>query len=142
MNLKLKKLLGAMVCGGMILSVNACDSWWLSEATRGELKPQRLLKVALIQQPFTYQKINQMEMGYEFELLQSFAQEFDYEIEIQVLKNQNQVIEAVENGAADIGAARLPDFVIERSKALRGPSYDEDRLAIVCHRKQKVSFNF
>ncbi len=142
MNLKLKKLLGAMVCGGIILSVNACDSWWLSEATRGELRPQRLLKVAVIQQPFTYQKINQMEMGYEFELLQSFAQEFDYEIEIQVLKNQNEVISTVEKGDADIGAARLPDFVIERSKALRGPSYDEDRLALVCHRKQKVSFNF
>ena len=122
MNLGLKKLLSAMVCAGILFSVNACNSWWLSEVTHGELRPQRPLKLAVIQQPFTYQKINQIEMGYEYELLQSFADEFDYDIQIQVLKNQSEVISAVESGSADIGAARLPDFVIENSLAVRGPS--------------------
>jgi membrane-bound lytic murein transglycosylase F len=136
-----KKLLSSMVWAGILFSVNGCESWWLEKSGSKTDAPQEL-RLAVINQPFTYQEIYQVKLGYEYELLQNFAQEAGYKIKVTVFNNQQEVIQAVEKGTADIGAARLPAYVIRSSATLAGPAYDEDKLSLICHKKQKVDFNF
>lgn len=131
-----------MVWVGVFTSVIGCESWWLENQANGQMNPRQVLRIAVINQPFTYQKIYQIELGYEYELIQSFAADMGYDVRVQVLNNRQQVIEAVESGKADIGAARFPDFAIRNSHAILGPAYDEDKLSLVCHKKQNVNFNF
>ena len=131
-----------MVWAGILFSVNGCESWWLEKHSGAAEIPEQELRLAVINQPFTYQKSYQMELGYEYELLQSFAHDVGYKLKISVLKDQQEVIAAVANGDADIGAARLADFMVRGSQVLAGPAYDEDKLSLICHKKQKVAFGF
>lgn len=132
------KLLKPSILIGLLISMNGCESWWLQNQAASS---QGTLKLAVIDQPLTYKKIHEIELGYEFELIQSFAKDLGYDLRVKVYSDAKKVKAAVESGEADLGAARFADFIAKNSTALRGPFYDEDKLSWVCHKKSKINFN-
>jgi membrane-bound lytic murein transglycosylase F len=132
------------VCGVlslMFLLLNGCEGWFFERPAFGQFEAQQKpLRVAVVAQPLTYQKLRGLQTGYEFDLLQQFAQDYDYTLSVHVVAHESDVISEVASGRADVGAARLPPLWLNKTSLERGPVYDEEKIALICRRHVPIDF--
>jgi len=131
-----------MVWTWFLISVNGCDGWWLEKMAFGEVNAEgQNLRLLVLNEPLTYQKKQGLEVGYEYELLQSFARDLGYHLVVKTARSRDEIIRRMKNGEADLAAGRFSDSV-KNTSLLRSPVYDEEKLALVCRRDVNVQFNF
>jgi membrane-bound lytic murein transglycosylase F len=125
----------------MTIFVNGCDGWMFEKAAFGHSSEQKPLKLLVVQNPLTYQRLSEFEKGFEYELLQHFALDNGYRLQVKVMKSEKALIKELEAGRGDIGAARFRESLVHNSKLPRSPIYDEEKTSLVCHEDSQMSFN-
>lgn len=143
----MKEILRVFIVSGILilstLTLNGCDTWWFETAAFGHGAPSvQKLRVAMMAHPLTYQVDSRYQGGFEHDLLQHFAANNGYQIQIVKASTESEVFRLIESGQADLGAGRLPAFVFKNQQALIGPAYDEQRLSLVCPLSRNVEFSF
>jgi membrane-bound lytic murein transglycosylase F len=133
------------VCGVLslvFLMLNGCEGWFFERPAFGQFEAHKKpLRVVVVAQPLTYQKLRGLQSGYEFDLLQQFAQDYDYTLSVRTLPNATDVMTEVAAGRADVGAARLPSLWLNQTSLEKGPVYDEQKIALVCRRNISIDFS-
>lgn len=137
----LNLLIRSTLCTALLVSANGCEGWWFEKAAYGEVSLEgEPLKLLVLQKPLTYQKMHELEMGFEFELLQQFALDMGYSIKIQTVRNEKALAQELAAGHADLGAGRFSDQSMAAQDFLRSPIYDEEKTALVCRNDVMVRF--
>lgn len=85
--------------------------------------------------PTTYYQDRNGATGYEYELIKEFANYLDVELELMVVNNLNEAMEALESGAAHIAAAGYTREQTENYPVAYGPSYSTISEQIIYRRK-------
>jgi membrane-bound lytic murein transglycosylase F len=114
---------------GSVAAVNGCDGW----ATSDVKMDQPILRVAALREPLTRVRPGQ---GVEHDLIWQFAGHLGSRVQWTWMTSPEQVIDALTEGRADIGAGRWSVETIESQnlRRLGGPAYEESRAALVCKR--------
>jgi membrane-bound lytic murein transglycosylase F len=107
----------------------------------GEVADAKPLQVLVVQKPLTYQKLHLIESGFEYDLLQQFAQDSGYHLQIEVMKNEKELVRRLREGHGDMAAARFSDLNSNASSFLRSPIYDEEKTSLVCRDDVTVVLN-
>jgi len=84
--------------------------------------------------PTTYFVGREGEMGFEFELISSFADTLGVELELQTRGTVQELLEAVESGEAHLAAAGLTKTRERRQRFTFGPVYKTVTQQLVCNR--------
>ncbi|MEZ0392567.1 MAG: transglycosylase SLT domain-containing protein [Pseudobdellovibrionaceae bacterium] len=137
----LRVSLGFLSATGLMASVNGCDAWLSSRPAYGHLSEYKPLRLLVVSQPLTYQRIHELEKGFEFDLLQQFAVDMGYRLNVRIVKNEKTLLRELEKGKGDLGAARLNDFLVGASSLPRSPVYDEEKSSLVCHKDLTVELD-
>lgn len=90
-------------CNPQPKTTTACPVRDLPEITESDT-----LRVLTLYGSTSYFLYRNQEMGYEYELINDFAQSQQLEIKIIVAENENRLIEMLENGTGDVIAYNLP----------------------------------
>jgi len=130
----LKVSLGFLTATGLMASLNGCDALLHQKTAYGNSSEQKTLKLVVVRRPLTYQRLHQLESGFEFEILQHFALDMGYRLKIKQVKNEKILIQEMEQGNHDIGASRLTQFLVAQSELPRSPVYDEEKISLVCYK--------
>lgn len=107
-------------------------------AGRIEGQPLRLL---VVESPLTYTHLANMDMGYEFEVIQHFALDAGFKLQIKVVKSRQEMIRLISQGKAELGAARFNQSDAIKSGLLVSPAYDEDKLSLICDKNADIDFS-
>jgi membrane-bound lytic murein transglycosylase F len=126
----------------MTVSMNGCDSvYWNEQQSLSKVRAHSggQITVLTTEDPLIYSKSKHggEASGIDHDLLSSFAGHYNLNLKFVVLPDQAAVMQALQNGQGDIGAARLstPD---QNSGLLSSPAYDESSLSLFCHVKAQV----
>jgi membrane-bound lytic murein transglycosylase F len=137
----LKLSVTTLVFSSLLVTLNACDRWWLEQAAFGgekvEAEPLRLL---VLQKPMTYRKLQEFESGYEFEILQQFAAEMGYKLQVRSYRSEKSLMTALKRGRGDLAAGRFSNFSTSSQDLDRSPVYDEEKTSLVCRNRTQVRF--
>lgn len=133
--------MGFLIAIGLTASLNGCEALFHQKAAYGNSSEQKTLRLVAVKGPLTYQQLHQLKSGFEYEILQHFALDMGYRLKIKLVKNKKQLVQEIQAGRADVGAARLTDFLIRDSELPRSPVYDEEKQSLVCRKGVKVSFD-
>lgn len=151
-----KTLFRAFTLMTVFFVVNGCDGWIGSNQSINEdsnfetsadlqyiqKKPlAKILRVATVINPFSYQKIQRYEFGLEQDLLKNFARMYSYELEFLVVKNEWDVVTALQNKSVDVAMGRLPEHWLIRGSMFSSPSYDEHVLSLLCDKDSLVELD-
>src|SRR6185312_4476441 len=118
------------------------DGWLFERPAFSQFKTQKKpLRVVVVAQPLTYQKLRGLQSGYEYDLLQQFAKDYDYDLTVHTVPHESDVLAEVAAGHADIGAARLPSLWVNQTSLAGGPVYDEQKIALICRRNVSMDFS-
>jgi membrane-bound lytic murein transglycosylase F len=134
----LRFILGSLVFTLLFVSVNGGEGWWLEKPAYGEVAAPQPLQLLVVQKPLTYQKLHMIESGFEYDLLQQFAQDSGYHLQVEVMKNEGELLRQFRAGHGDMAAARFSDLSSEASPFLKSPIYDEEKTALVCRDDMNV----
>ncbi len=126
----------------LLFLLSAGDPIWTSNTAFGGVAVEGLpLRLLVIRQPLTYQKLNVFESGFESDILQAFALDHGYRLEISVVPTKADLIQRLKSGEGDLGAARFPGFLSTRSGLLQSRAYDEEKTSLVCRTDSEVQFS-
>lgn len=125
----------------LLFIINGCTGL-LDRAAFGQFETQKKpLRVVVVSQPLTYQKLRGLQSGYEYDLLQQFAKDYDYDLSVRTVPHESDVLGEVAAGRADVGAARLPSLWVNQTSLAGGPIYDEQKIALICRRHVDMNFS-
>lgn len=101
-------------------------------ALLGDIRERGVLRVVTLNSPTTFYQGREGPAGLEYDLSRAYADHLGVDLEIIVRSSIAEVLEAADEGAADIAAAGLT--ITERSLLQRrfAPSYDTIREVVVC----------
>ena len=108
----------------LLVTMSACEK----HGHTAEAVPLRLVVVS---SPLTYQRFQELQTGYEFELLQKFALDVGYQLQVKSVPNQAALEKALAQGKADLGAARLTESTLSLTS-----SYDQEAQVQTCRRQE------
>lgn len=129
----LRFILGTLTFTMMFISVNSGGKgWWLEKPAYGETANAKPLHLLVVQKPLTYQKLHMIESGFEYELLQQFAFDSGYNLQIKVMKNEKELLKRLSQGQGDMAAARFSELTLKNSAFLKSPIYDQEKTSLVC----------
>src|SRR3712207_3621358 len=98
-------LLGTSVLCFLLISVNGCEGWWFESAAYGGPVEGEPLKLLVVSRPATYQRLHQIEKGFEYELLHQFALDMGYKLQVKVVRNEREAQRQLAQGKGDLAAA-------------------------------------
>ncbi len=137
----LRFALNIFSCTLLLVAVNGCEGWWIEKAAYGEVSAEgEPLRLLVVQRPLTYQRLRELESGFEFELLQQFALDTGYQLKIKTYPNEKSLLKDLANGKGDLAAARFSDFKTDSTGFLKSPVYDEEKASLVCHQDIETHF--
>lgn len=140
--------------GLVFLLTNGCDGLFMNfnmislQATQKKSQAEqnkifsRPLEVATIAGPLTYRTAGKgsyhLVYGLEHDLLKAFASVHGYDLKFKVYRNENEAIEAVSLGRADLMSIRAGDHLRKTYDFRQSPAFSEQSLVLVCHRLSEV----
>lgn len=121
-----------------VLVINGCDSIYLNIDSASELlQVQKKIVVLTVRNPFTVSNGG----GIDHDLIENFAGSHDVQVEFRYKANEAEIIQSLNKGEGDIGAARF--LQLDRLDGLPlGPTYEETHFNLYCHKNvrfQKLS---
>ena len=123
-------------------ATNGCDSlYWNEQETLKNLADRKEVTVLTMDRPLVYsQRSSSEQFGIDYDLVQSFAKEYNLKVQFKVLKSELEVLQALENGEGDFAALRLRqnDHLQTIERFTPGPAYDDTHTNLYCHRNAKV----
>ncbi|THB73931.1 MAG: membrane-bound lytic murein transglycosylase MltF [Gammaproteobacteria bacterium] len=93
------------------------------------------LKVATIYSPVTYYIGPDGKRGFEYDLINAFADAYGLKVDLVLKDSIQQVVESVITGEAHIAAAGIPKKENEAKSYRFGPVYQQVRQEVVCNRE-------
>ena len=84
--------------------------------------------------PTTYYYLHDEQTGFEYDMIQSFADFLGVKARFVIKDTTSEIIEAIENGEAHIAAAGLTITEDRRPLFLFGPEYQQVQQQVVCRR--------
>ncbi len=137
----LRFLLGAAAFTLLFLSINGSgNGWWLEHNAYGGMADAKPLELLVLPKALTYQKIHLIESGFEFELLQQFALDEGFNLNVKVIKSEKELLKRFAKGEGDLAAGRFSDLNPGLQNFQKTIRYDEDKAALVCHEDIDVEF--
>jgi membrane-bound lytic murein transglycosylase F len=134
-------LFKTLTCSALLISVNGCEGWLFEKAAYGGVSFEgEPLKLLVLQKPLTYQRLNQLENGYEFEILQQFATDMGYKLKIQTVRNEKALSRELAMGQGDLAAGRFSEFSLASNQFTHSAVYDEEKTSLVCRQETDVRF--
>jgi membrane-bound lytic murein transglycosylase F len=131
----LRFILGSMAFTLLFLSINSGGPGsWLEKPAYGGVTPPQPLKLLVLQKALTYQKLHLIESGFEYELLQQFAADSGFDLQIKLVSNEKELLRRLSQGKGDMAAARFSDSSpnLDSESVLKSQAYDEGRISLVC----------
>lgn len=127
-----------LIASMLLLSIS------VSSQLRNDLKfenRKEVIKVLALEQASTYQKSFQLQSGLEYEILQKFADDFGYQLDVTSTKSSKELFSLLKTDKFDLSMGR---YNSENLKSLlpgssgnsypweESDSYDADHQAIIC----------
>jgi len=113
-----------------ILLLAACES----EPPQQLLGGERTLLVLSRNSPTSYYLDRDQPAGLEHDLVQSFAKARGYKVRFELVDTTDEIIQRLQDGTADMGAAGLSLTANRSEQLLAGPAYQQVRQQLVCRR--------
>jgi len=136
----LRFILGSMVFTLLFISVNGGKGMWLEKVAYGKMADAKPLRLLVMQKPLTYQKLHLIESGFEYELLQQFAWDLGYDLQIKVMRTEKELFRRLSENKGDMAAARFSELNPKTLSFLKSPIYDEEKTSLVCRNGVSVQF--
>lgn len=105
--------------------VAACNQPSSRVDTNESANASRTLTLATTRSELTFQENKQGSNGFEFQLLEKFAQKHDYELQVVVANNEQEVFQALSAGHADIALTASPISAARAEEFRQSQSYME-----------------
>ena len=96
------------------------------------------LRVLTRNAPTTYYQGKDGLAGFEYDLVKAFAESIKVSPKFIIKDNTSEILQALENGEADIAAAGLTQTQSRKNKYAYGPVYQEIEQQLVCRRGGKI----
>lgn len=116
----------------LMISINSCSS------TKG-FKPKGSITVLTRNALTSYYEDSESNIrGFEYELVQSFAEEYDLKVKYEVLYTVSEIIDELKEGGADFAAAGLTVTENREKDLIFGPSYLDIDQQVVCSKPKRI----
>lgn len=119
------------------LSMYGCDEIYFDQAENQKQLRENKVRVAILNSALTYQERAASKYGLEHDLFSEFANDNNLKFEIISYKKQEDVLQAVASGHADLALARIPGYH-KNSSLIKALSFEDSSLAIFCPRSLKL----
>lgn len=123
------------------LSMYGCDAIYFDQEDNQKELQGQTIRIAALRGPLTYRQTATATYGLEYDLFTNFAKENDLKYTYKTYNTQEEVVEAVSRGEADIAMARLPSYY-KNKYLINALSFEDSELAVFCPHKLKMSEAF
>lgn len=122
------------------ISTNGCDGFWAaSKQDIHNVQSQQQIRVVAVEGPLVYrQGKNQEKYGIDYDLIQSFAKDYNLKIKWLPVRSQQEATETLDHGQADIAVGRYHGSSKEARSFLVTPAIEETHLSLFCRKNQKI----
>ncbi len=107
-----------------------------------KIKAKKRLDVVILNSPTVYYIGAERKMGFEYELLLSYAAEIGVDLNLTVVNTVDEALELTEKGIGDITAAGLTVTDERKQKFVFGPKYFLVQEQMICHKDMYRQKNF
>lgn len=123
-----------------ILTTNGCDGFWAASAQDiAEVQSQSPLRVLALEGPLVYRiGKNHEKYGIDYDLLQTFAKDYDLKLKWIPVKSEQELTEALERGDGDMAVGRLRGSSEMAKPFLVAPAIEDTHLSLFCRKNQKI----
>ncbi|MBF0423541.1 MAG: transporter substrate-binding domain-containing protein, partial [Magnetococcales bacterium] len=123
-----------LFCIGLTMVLFGCD-WRLPSPTITRIHDRGVLIVATRNAPTTwYLGRDANTEGFEHDLAQAFARHMHLELQFKVYNSHSDILQALEDGSADLAAAGMSRFDDHEGHFQFGPVYQQVNEQVVCRR--------
>lgn len=134
MNTPLKLLSRAFILVLVFLTVNGCEGWIDPSSPAPESRSEATLRVAAISHPLVFRQRKNLRSGFEHDLLEQFAKDRNLRLKWVQVKTEDEALQLVQSGEADIASARITENNSAAKSLLPSMAYDDQRLNLVCRK--------
>lgn len=107
-----------------------------------KIKAKKRLDVIILNSPTVYYIGPDKEMGFEYELLSSYAKEIGADLNLSVVNTVDEALEMSKKGIGDITAAGLSITEAREKEFMFGPKYFMVQEQMICHKDMYRQKNF
>ncbi|MDF1880386.1 membrane-bound lytic murein transglycosylase MltF [Sulfurimonas sp. MAG313] len=107
-----------------------------------KIKAKKRLDVIILNSPTVYYMGPEKEMGFEYELLSSYAKEIGVDLNLTVVNTVDKALELSKEGFGDITAAGLSVTKQRQEDFIFGPKYFLVQEQMICHKDMYKQKNF
>lgn len=107
-----------------------------------KIKAKKRLDVIILNSPTVYYIGPDREMGFEYELLSSYAKEIGVDLNLSVVNTVDEALEMSKKGIGDITAAGLSITEAREKEFMFGPKYFMVQEQMICHKDMYRQKNF
>lgn len=107
-----------------------------------KIKMNKRLDVVILNSPTVYYVGPQREMGFEYELLSSYAKDIGVELNLTVVNSVEEALDLSKKGIGDITAAGLSVTEGRKKDFVFGPKYYTIQEQMICHKDMYKKKNF
>lgn len=107
-----------------------------------KIKAKKRLDVIILNSPTVYYIGPDKEMGFEYELLSSYAKEIGVDLNLSVVNTVDEALEMSKKGIGDITAAGLSITKAREKEFMFGPKYFMVQEQMICHKDMYKQKNF
>ena len=123
-----------LACLVFLVGLSGCKALWsLSLHYGASEEGLKTLRVALVQTPFH----RLQDTGLERELVEHFARDHQYQLQIKKFSTSNQALEALKNGPFDLAIGVFDPTKANEYSAVEGPVYNKSHSVLVCPKARK-----
>ncbi|MEK6774430.1 MAG: membrane-bound lytic murein transglycosylase MltF [Bdellovibrionota bacterium] len=126
--------------GLFVLSTNGCDGFWAASSYDiAEVQSQGSLRVLALEGPLVYRVgKNKETYGIDYDLLQSFANDYKLKIKWLPVKSEQDMNEALARGDADMAVGRLRGSSEQSRPFLVAPAIEDTHLSLFCRKNERI----
>jgi len=114
----------------------------LSMSMLDKIKARKRLDVIILNSPTVYYVGAERKMGFEYELLASYAKEIGVDLNLSVVNTVDEALSLSKQGVGDITAAGLSITAQRKKEFVFGPKYFLVQEQMICHRGMYRQKNF
>lgn len=134
MKLLFKTLSKAFILILVFVTVNGCEGWVAPSSPAPVDPSEPAIRVAALNHPLVFRKNKSLRSGYEHDLLEQFAKDRNHRIQWIPVNTEDEALNLVQSGQADIAAGRISENNPANTSLLLSMAYDDQNLNLVCRK--------
>ncbi len=130
------------VLGWWSQTIYSFEEHFSLQTTLDNIKGKRRLDVIILNSSTVYYVGSEGEMGFEYELISSYAEDIGVELNLTVVKSTEEALELSKKGLGDITVAGLSRTKEREKEFVFGPKYYVVQEQMICHKDIHREKNF